>query len=734
MIKCKGKDYNGNTCRNNIKDDTYFCKYHYYMKDYTEDMLNNLTYCSCCKKYYYIVEGKICLQCKERGKKNCEKKNKEKIICEKDGCTFQRSIENEFCGKHQIEYFKKEVIKSKKKVCFNYIRGCRNILENNYEKSKCIECLKKDRLHDKKKRDNVSFEIKKCEIVVNINNSDNKEIDKIDTTTKNNTTNDNDITTDDDSITTDDNSITTDNNDSITTDNNDSITTDNNDNITLDNNDNITSDDDNNKEKDNIKIRNLRKNKYIDDKLLEEINNGNYEIKCKKCKKFSDKKNFIDKNGIITKKCIECREKAKIIDSKRIITEEIIKKNKENAKKPERLETKREWKEENYDKTAKYWLDYRTKRIQNENDKYWENNATCMKAWRDKNPEKTKQINEDKKINIEKSFNTYKISANSKNLLFELTKEEFIEICSKECFYCGDIQDKGFNGIDRIDCKGNYVKDNIVPCCEICNWMKNTLNQEVFFNRIKHIMTKNKFITDSLYNNSFNNSNSLNYKYYALSAARRKIEFNLDKKTFLYLIHHNCYLCGKKTDDEHQNGIDRVDNDKGYILENVQPCCINCNLIKNKFSLKIIFDKFKKIMIKKEFNVKNIEFTPNIISQEIIYKFYEIDNENIDEKDIQSLINKKMELIEEKNKEREKVRKKIYRNNNKNNDNLQKNIKKTPDEKKEAERLKKQKQREKLREKYGDEEFKKTRANEIAVNRKKKKELENINNVSKEFL
>ena len=49
MIKCKGKDYNGNTCRNNIKDDTYFCKYHYYMKDYTEDMLNNLTYCSCCK-------------------------------------------------------------------------------------------------------------------------------------------------------------------------------------------------------------------------------------------------------------------------------------------------------------------------------------------------------------------------------------------------------------------------------------------------------------------------------------------------------------------------------------------------------------------------------------------------------------------------------------------------------------------------------------------------------------
>ena len=164
MIKCKGKDYNGDTCRNNIKDDTNFCKYHYYMKDYTEDMLNNLTYCSGCKKYYYIIEGKICSQCKERGKKNRERNNKEKIICEKEDCIFQRSIENEFCGKHQADFFKKEAIKSNKKVCYNYIRGCRNKLEINYEKSKCIECLKKDRLHDKKKRDNINFEIKNYEV------------------------------------------------------------------------------------------------------------------------------------------------------------------------------------------------------------------------------------------------------------------------------------------------------------------------------------------------------------------------------------------------------------------------------------------------------------------------------------------------------------------------------------------------------------------------------------------
>ena len=702
MIKCKGKDYNGDSCRNNIKDDTYFCKYHYYMKDYTEDMLDNLTLCTGCKKYYYIVEGKTCKICKDRGKKIREKNNTEKIICERDGCTYQRSIENEFCGKHQADFFKKEVIKSNKKVCYNYIRGCRNELEINYEKSKCIECLKKDRLTDKKKRDNINFEIKKCEVNNKTDNESDNEIDN---------ESDNEI---DDEI------------------------------------ENKTDDESNNKidkiiDKKNIIIRNWRKNKYIDDKILDKINVGNCEIKCKKCKKFSNKINFIDKNGIITKKCLECREKARIIDSRRNITEEIIIKRKENAKKPERIETKKEWKEENYDKVAGYWLDYRAKRIENEDEKYWENNASCMKAWRDKNPEKVEQIKEEKNKNINYSYKNYIRSADDKNLNFELNKEEFIEICKKECFYCGDIQEKGFNGIDRIDCKGDYIKDNIVPCCEICNWMKGSLNQEVFLQRIEHIMVHNKFIESELKKEYFYDYKTLkNYKSYKISATKRKIEIDIDKKTFLYLIHHDCYLCGKKNDEKHQNGIDRVDNDKGYILENVQPCCGNCNFIKNKFSLETIFDKFKKILIKRKFEVNNIEFIPKIITKERIYKFFQkninnfqSDNEtesddsliDSDEEIIRKNVNKNIEILETNNREKEKIRKQKYREKKTDNDDngLKHLNKKTPEEKREAERLKKQKQREQLREKYGDEEFRKMRAKEIADCRKKKKDLENNN-------
>ena len=95
MIKCKGKDYNGDSCRNNIKDDTNFCKYHYYMKDYTEDMLDNLTLCTGCKKYYYIVEGKTCKICKDRGKKIREKNDQRSVIKKEINLKFYSSIVEE---------------------------------------------------------------------------------------------------------------------------------------------------------------------------------------------------------------------------------------------------------------------------------------------------------------------------------------------------------------------------------------------------------------------------------------------------------------------------------------------------------------------------------------------------------------------------------------------------------------------------------------------------------------
>jgi hypothetical protein len=71
------------------------------------------------------------------------------------------------------------------------------------------------------------------------------------------------------------------------------------------------------------------------------------------------------------------------------------------------------------------------------------------------------------------SYSDYKYRANEKNLKFELLKEEFNDIIEKECYLCGKkTTDTHINGIDRFNNKLGYVKNNCMPCCTMCNYMK----------------------------------------------------------------------------------------------------------------------------------------------------------------------------------------------------------------------------------------------------------------------
>ena len=84
---------------------------------------------------------------------NLPEENK-KILCANEKCKFKPSKENKYCMKHQLCLFVDETIETNKKVCANYIRGCRNQLEIDYKFNKCQECLENYRIKDKEKRDN----------------------------------------------------------------------------------------------------------------------------------------------------------------------------------------------------------------------------------------------------------------------------------------------------------------------------------------------------------------------------------------------------------------------------------------------------------------------------------------------------------------------------------------------------------------------------------------------------
>lgn len=85
---------------------------------------------------------------------------------------------------------------------------------------------------------------------------------------------------------------------------------------------------------------------------------------------------------------------------------------------------------------------------------------------------------------------------------------------------------------------------------------------------------------------------------YQKSAVKRGYEWNLDVSEFTELISRDCYYCGSPPNAVRQtgagdflyNGLDRLDNNKGYDLGNVVPCCWTCNSAKKGLS----YDEFRK--------------------------------------------------------------------------------------------------------------------------------------------
>jgi hypothetical protein len=98
-------------------------------------------------------------------------------------------------------------------------------------------------------------------------------------------------------------------------------------------------------------------------------------------------------------------------------------------------------------------------------------------------------------------YMSYYRNAKSRNLEFTLTNEEFDNIISKNCVYCGmSPQDQSYlsrstkkydkfyaSGIDRLDNKLGYTVDNCVSCCTKCNMMKKTLGCDEFLQHINAI-------------------------------------------------------------------------------------------------------------------------------------------------------------------------------------------------------------------------------------------------------
>lgn len=102
---------------------------------------------------------------------------------------------------------------------------------------------------------------------------------------------------------------------------------------------------------------------------------------------------------------------------------------------------------------------------------------------------------------IRRVYRMYRSNSHKRGLSFDLTLDQFREIVSKSCSYCGGEPKKRvvggqkgrhsrigvMNGIDRVVNHVGYEIDNCVACCQRCNEWKHTSSRSEFIEHIKKI-------------------------------------------------------------------------------------------------------------------------------------------------------------------------------------------------------------------------------------------------------
>jgi hypothetical protein len=282
---------------------------------------------------------------------------------------------------------------------------------------------------------------------------------------------------------------------------------------------------------------------------------------CSVCCKSKSCADYVGSDNKETKTCSQCRDEFKKQNEKRD-KEHVRELDRINSKKPERVAAKRTWTDANPEIVALKNLNHRNR--------------------------------------------SYAGSIN-------LTKVQFDSITKHPCYYCGIMQDKGFNGIDRMDSIKGYEIDNCVSCCTECNMMKGAVDNITFIQRVEHILTHNSMIKNgNKYPDAFSNHSGSYYSKYKTSAEQRNYTFELSEDEFYSLIKGDCYICGKTSNEHHTNGVDRFDNTQGYTFHNSNACCGECNIMKKQTDYDVFMDRLQKIYencVKKEMKPPSTRIT-----------------------------------------------------------------------------------------------------------------------------
>lgn len=193
--------------------------------------------------------------------------------------------------------------------------------------------------------------------------------------------------------------------------------------------------------------------------------------------------------------------------------------------------------------------------------------------------------------------------------------------------------------LDKIESKayGKYKKRQWKCLCDcgniayaITSQLKNNLTKSCGclhkeYSSINGINSRHKV---AKHNTGYNTI----YSAYKNNARNRGLSFDLDKDYFIKLLSMNCSYCGIEPSSIYDksyyrityNGIDRIDNNIGYIKSNVVTCCKICNIAKNNLSFEDFYDWVHRIIN----NKKNLEKIQTIYDAQRHSDYQKADSRN----------------------------------------------------------------------------------------------------------
>lgn len=214
--------------------------------------------------------------------------------------------------------------------------------------------------------------------------------------------------------------------------------------------------------------------------------------------------------------------------------------------------------------------------------------------------------------NESRILNHYIRCHNRRNLKWELSDEEAIEIIKKPCYCCGKYYEKknafgviySLMGIDRVDNNGDYTRDNVQSACNTCNMLK-------YIHTIEDLFQYCKNIYDYFGSRNIRMLSHRSYKEYENDALKNFVSFNITEKEFNEILAYDCFFCDGNNGTK-QVGIDKVNPNGGYCTKTnkLLSACKICNFMKNDHDICDFFNHildillFNKIINQKQYNEK----------------------------------------------------------------------------------------------------------------------------------